>query len=103
MTNEEKVKEIAELCDTCIESNGFPCRGCESCESRGLYYGALEMAEWKDKQFSTEKQAIIEERAIDIGYLQDWYQNSIDETIPPIWTDAHIDELFKDFYLIPKK
>lgn len=35
-------------------------------------------------------------------FLYDWYQASIDNTIPPIWTDAHIEELFKDFYLIKK-
>lgn len=39
---------------------------------------------------------------ISIQYLQCWYQDSIDDTIPPIWTDKHINELFHDFYLIPK-
>lgn len=39
---------------------------------------------------------------IDRGYLSDWYQASIDETIPPVWTDEHLDELFNDFILIPK-
>ena len=40
--------------------------------------------------------------AIDISYLQNWYQDSIDETKEPIWTDQHLEELFNDFYLIPK-
>lgn len=35
-------------------------------------------------------------------FLYDWYQASIDNTIPPIWTDEHIEELFKDFYLVKK-
>lgn len=35
-------------------------------------------------------------------FLYDWYQASIDNTKPPIWTDEHIEELFKDFYLIKK-
>lgn len=41
--------------------------------------------------------------AIDFAYLQNWYQDSIDETKQPIWTDKHLEELFNDFYLIPKK
>lgn len=40
--------------------------------------------------------------AIDFAYLQNWYQDSIDETREPIWTDKHLEELFNDFYLIPK-
>lgn len=40
--------------------------------------------------------------AVDMSYLQNWYQDSIDETKEPIWTDKHIEELFNDFYLIPK-
>jgi hypothetical protein len=34
--------------------------------------------------------------------LIDWYISSIDETVPPIWTEEHIAELCKDFYVIPK-
>ena len=41
--------------------------------------------------------------AVDMSYLQNWYQDSIDETIEPIWTDKHLEELYEDFYLIPKK
>lgn len=40
--------------------------------------------------------------AIDMSYLQNWYQDSIDQTKEPIWTDQHLEELFNDFYLIPK-
>lgn len=42
------------------------------------------------------------EQAWGYGTLSDWYQASIDNTIPPIWTDEHLDEIFKDFYLIKK-
>lgn len=45
----------------------------------------------------------FDNHAIDIGHLYDWYQLSIDETVPPIWTDEHIEELNNDFYLIPKE
>ena len=41
--------------------------------------------------------------AISMNYLCSWYQCSVDETQEPIWTDKHIEELFNDFYLIPKK
>lgn len=35
--------------------------------------------------------------------LIDWFISSIDETVPPIWTEEHIAELCKDFYVIPKE
>lgn len=41
------------------------------------------------------------EKAVDIGYLYDWYQTSVTDD-PPVWTDEHIKELFGDFYCIPK-
>lgn len=40
--------------------------------------------------------------AVDFAYLQNWYQDSIDETKEPIWTDKHLEELYEDFYLVPK-
>ena len=42
------------------------------------------------------------DEAYDYATLACWYQNSIDETQPPIWTDEHLEELLKDFYIIPK-
>lgn len=56
----------------------------------------------------SKEEALIVKRffddyAIDTGYLYDWYQQSIDETVPPIWTDEHIEEVSNDFYLIPKE
>ena len=42
------------------------------------------------------------DKAVDRGYLGDWYQASIDDTIPPIWTDEHLEELTNDFIVIPK-
>lgn len=41
--------------------------------------------------------------AVDEGFLQQWYQDSIDETMPPIWTDKHLEELCNDFIIIPKE
>lgn len=45
---------------------------------------------------------IVERLAFTFNDLHSWYQASIDETEPPIWTDEHLEELFNDFYLIPK-
>lgn len=44
---------------------------------------------------------ISREEAVDAGYLSDWYISSVDDE-PPVWTDAHIDELLNDFIVIPK-
>lgn len=48
-----------------------------------------------------EQKKMVEELSVSAGYLTSWYISSVDAT-PPIWTDGHIEELFKDFYLIPK-
>lgn len=52
----------------------------------------IQGAQWADKHPDT----------ISMNYLHSWYQCSVDETQEPIWTDKHIEELFNDFYLIPK-
>lgn len=44
---------------------------------------------------------INREEAVDVGYLSDWYIASVGNE-PPVWTDAHIDELLDDFIVIPK-
>ena len=44
---------------------------------------------------------ISRESAVDAGYLSDWYISSVGDE-PPVWTDAHIDELLNDFIVIPK-
>ena len=44
---------------------------------------------------------ISREAAVDVGYLSDWYIASVGDE-PPVWTDAHIDELLNDFIVIPK-
>lgn len=50
-----------------------------------------------------EIKKFIDEQAVDEGFLQDWYQNSVLDTDPPVWTDEHITEVCGDFYLIPKE
>ena len=44
---------------------------------------------------------LSKDAAYDYATLSCWYQSSIDETHPPIWTDEHLDELLNDFYVIP--
>lgn len=44
----------------------------------------------------------LADKSVGEGYLQNWYQDSIDATKEPVWTDRHIEELVKDFYVIPK-
>lgn len=45
----------------------------------------------------------ITENAVGEGYLSDWYQHSVMDTDPPVWTDEHIAEVFGDFYMIPRE
>lgn len=37
------------------------------------------------------------------GILQDWYIYSVNPDDEPQWTDEHIEELCRDFYVIPKE
>lgn len=39
--------------------------------------------------------------AYSAGTLTDWYISSVDDS-EPVWTDAHIEELVRDFYVIPR-
>lgn len=44
----------------------------------------------------------IKQNAVDAGFLQDWYQNSVAE-VELAWTDEHISEMVGDFYIIPRE
>lgn len=43
------------------------------------------------------------DNAMDIATLYDWYISSVSQDDEPVWTEKHIDELFRDFYVIPKE
>lgn len=45
---------------------------------------------------------INKSEAVGEGYLQDWYISSVVGDVEPVWTEAHIEELAKDFIIIPK-
>lgn len=47
--------------------------------------------------------AIDLDNAMDIATLYDWYISSVSQDDEPVWTEKHIDELFRDFYVIPKE
>lgn len=82
MTDQEKAMEIAS-----INSNK---------KNRMTMFGCLvAMADWKDEQFYKQ--------CVDEGFLYEWYIKSVfPKDATPIWTEEHIEELLKDFYVIPK-
>lgn len=89
MTHQEKAIEIANLCNDCLEGNPKrPCPGCYECDSRGAYYGALEMAEWKQEQMI--------EKAVE--FLKNYRQDTTDGFgyIPGIVNDQTIED-FKNY------
>ena len=45
---------------------------------------------------------IDKNEAVGEGYLQDWYIESVVGGAEPVWTEAHIEELANDFFVIPK-
>lgn len=73
----------------------------ESEKFSDLCTGSYESTAWAERGFIAGAKWILKQ-AYSKGTLSDWYQASIDNTIPPIWTDKHIDELFGDFYCIRK-
>lgn len=59
--NKQKALKISGLCKVCLkDGDGKPTDGCSECEKRGAYYGALKMAEYKDKQFASQKREWID-------------------------------------------
>lgn len=53
-----------------------------------------------EKGYKAGYEAAMNE-AIDYGTLFDWYISSVGDEAP-VWTEQHIDELFRDYILIPK-
>ena len=49
-----------------------------------------------------KKEYISIDTAYDIGTFDDWYINSVSQDNAPVWTEEHLEELLKDFYVIPK-
>lgn len=73
--------------------------------------GTTAMEHWTKKDAEKMRQAVltienesakpgIKEMAVDIGYLRDWYQSSV---LGDEWPDRYIEEVYHDFYLIPKQ
>ena len=55
------------------------------------------------KDLEEQGRLIDSDKAVDFGYLSDWYIVSVDENDEPVWTEKHLDELLADFILIPKE
>ena len=43
-----------------------------------------------------------EKDGVGYDYLVDWYINSVDSS-EPVWTEGHIEELCRDFIMIPRE
>ena len=56
----------------------------------------------REKAFK-ETDEVISGIPIGYGDLADWYISSVNGYDTPLWTEEHIEELFIDFYLIPKE
>ena len=72
--------------------------------SEHLLKGAHERIEQLDElcgDLQNFKRDIFDE-AYDYNTIADWYISSVDDK-EPIWTDAHLEELLNDFYVIPKE
>ena len=72
-------------------------------DGRAVREHAMELY-WRLKEYEDlEEQGLLlkKEDAVDEGYLYDWYIHSVCDD-EPVWTEAHIEELFNDFILIPK-
>ena len=96
---EEAAKKYAECREPhCEDGDCSPyCELMGFCCDRGIEV----IKEYTEDAFKAGAKWILEQ-AYSKGTLSDWYQASIDNTIPPIWTDKHINELSEDFYCIRK-
>ena len=70
MTNKEKAEEIAQNNQQFYYEDG-ECDEMKSSEEE-CYDSAMEMAEWKDKQFVQEKEKLIDN-------VCEWLKNNIDD------------------------
>ena len=79
----------------------FGTKECDHCSCGGdmtkcdFYPEVRKKAEKKEEKY-------VSGVPVNIGFLYDWYINSVGNE-SPVWTEEHIDELFEDFYLIPKE
>lgn len=74
---------------------------CDNCPSMvGLFNKSDDaVGAWNKR---ADSKCISIDNAVDLGFLQEWYQDSVSATDEPVWTDEHLRELTDDFILIPK-
>lgn len=85
----EIVKELDTFCRDCkIDPNT------EYIHRDFLLIVASHFVKWQKEQMM--------KGAVDFNHLFDWYIHSVSDKDIPIWTSAHIEELLKDYIVIPK-
>ena len=74
-------------------------------KDRGMYrVSVFEDCHYKDEYWFDayeDKEVNIQNKAVDHGYLCDWFIHSVGAE-EPVWTEDHIDELLENFIVIPK-
>lgn len=82
----------------------FGTREVDQCSCEGDMARCDFYPEVRERALKEQKKAeTISGIPIDRGYLSDWYISSVNPDDEPVWTEEHLDELFNDFYLIPKE
>ena len=54
------------------------------------------------REKAVKEQKTVSGIPVSRGVLFDWYISSVGDE-EPVWTEEHLDELFNDFYLIPRE
>lgn len=97
--NNESMELARELCgegeyyQDCFHCPTLRCCGTQAFARRLYDKGYRKSSEVAEEIFG---------EALDNSTLGDWYISSVDGR-PPVWTEAHIEELLNDFYVIPKE
>ena len=66
-----------------------------------MCFQAVKMLRGRWRRVRKKAEYIDKNESVDESYLQNWYIDSVDEAVTPHWTEEHIEELVKDFTVIP--
>ena len=70
-------------------------------ESIGEVLSEMRSSDSKVRGWADRIESAIK-NSTDIDVVFDWYIDSVPGNHTPVWTGEHIEELFEDFYLIPR-
>ena len=108
---EDLPKTDKEVLCSCVDHNG------EEFVEQGSYHtgdwllaydsyrlGILDrkIVAWQPLPETYHSEKETQKQSVDKAYLCDWFINSVDND-DPIWTEEHIEELLKDFLIIPRR